>query len=393
MNEVEAMKKRTAILFTAPLLLCGCSETYTIPDNVLNTPIYCQIDNTVYCDYAASLRAFNTAFPEGYSLCFDPLCTHSKEEFCAEMQSVCSVVTDGERLYVKTHSYGMAQINAIGIDGSGREMLCEYSMCNGLVTRISTDGQYVYFVEGMYRDPSDTEGDSYGIPMRVPCKGGKPEAFLDMEVSAYAEIYADAENYYITDNGLFSVIKRDSGERTDIPLPTPETYGAILHDGNLYLYGIDEYHEYQINSRFNFARKGLWKWNGAEFKSVITDINQLVWDENGVWYTPMLPVEDFVLVGSKESYDGKGQSLYDFIRTWTGELVYHDLATGKKTVYKTDSVNLQIVPQGVVNGYIIAAVNDYSKLSHTYEYVNLKPEADGTVTVHEALKSQTEDIE
>ena len=263
-------------------------------------------------------------------------------------------------------------------------------MCNGLVTNISTDGKYVYFVEGLYRNPSDTEGDSYGVPMRISCKGGDAEAFLDFEVSAYAEIYADADNYYITDNGMFSVIHRESGERTDVPMPTPETYGLILHNENVYLYGIAEYHEYQINSRFNFARKGLWKWNGTAFETVISDIDQLAWDVGGVWYTPMLPMDKFVLVGSKESYDGKGQSLYDFIRTWTGELVYHDLATGEKTVYRTDSENLKIEPYGAANGYIIAAVNDYAKLSFTYDYVNLKPEADGSISVHGAIKASEE---
>ena len=384
------MNRLFCVVITALLFLCGCADTYTVPENALNTPAYCQIDNTVYMDWAANLRRFSNSTPEGMSLCFDPLCTHSKEEFCAEMSGACSVVTDGERLYLKTHSYGTATITALNIDGSGRETLCEYSMCNGLVTRISTDGQYVYFVEGMYRDPADTEGDSYGVPMRISCRGGEPEAFLDMEVSAYAEIYADAENYYITDNGLFSVISRKDGTQTDIPLPTPETYGLILHDGNVYLYGIAEYHEYQINSRFNFARKGLWKWNGTAFETAISDIDQLVWDNGGVWYTPMLPVEEFELIGSKESYDGKGQSLYDFIRTWVGELVYHDLATGEKTVYRTDSKNLKIEPYGMANGYIIAAVNDYSKLGFTYDYVNLKPEENGTVSVHAAIKSERE---
>ena len=123
---------------------------------------------------------------------------------------------------------------------------------------------------------------------------------------------------------------------------------------------------------------------------MISDIDQLAWDEGGVWYTPMLPVEEFELIGSKESYDGKGQSLYDFIRTWTGELVYCDPATGEKTVYRTDSKNLKIEPYGMANGYIIAAVNDYSKLGFTYDYVNLKPEGDGTVTVHEAIKVERE---
>lgn len=385
------MRRIILTLITALLLLCGCTETYTIPDNCLNTPVYCQIDGTIYRDYAAYLRRFSNGFPEGMSLCFDPLCTHSDEEFCAEMSGVSSVVTDGERLYIKTHSFGTATITALNIDGSGLETLCEFSMCNGLVTRISTDGQYVYFIEGLYRDPADTEGDSYGVPMRIACKGGEPEAFLDIEVGAYAEIYADAENYYITDNDLFSAINRKDGTRTDAPMPTPETYGLILHDRNVYLYGISEYHEYEINSRFNFARKVLWKWNGTEFEIVITDIDQLVWNEGGVWYTPMLAEDDFVLVGSKESYDGKGMSLYDFVRTWTGELVYHDLATGEETVYKTENINLKIEPIGAVNGYIIAAVNDYSTLSFTYEKVNLKPEANGTVTVHGAIKAETEE--
>ncbi|MGM9652111.1 MAG: hypothetical protein ACI3XP_00545 [Eubacteriales bacterium] len=382
--------KKLIFLFAIIILLTSCTQTYTVPDNARNTPAYCQIDNTVYMDWAGNLRRISNSTPEGMSLCFDPLCTHSKEEFCAEINNVCSVVTDGERLYLKTHSYGTATITALNTDGSGRETLCEFSMCNGLVTNISTDGKYVYFVEGLYKDPTDTEGDSYGVPRRISCKGGDAEAFLDIETSAYAEIYADADNYYITDNGLFSVIDSRDGSRMDAPMPTSDTYGVILSDGNVYLYGTEENHDYKINTQFYFARNGLWKWNGAEFDVVISDIDQLAWDDGGVWYTPMLPEEEFVLVGSKESYDGKGQSLYDFIRTWTGELVYHDLATGEKTVYRTESENLKIEPYGMANGYIIAAVNDYSKLSFTYEYVNLKPEADGTVSVHGAIKASEE---
>ncbi len=384
------MKKWICLLAAVLLLLCSCGETYTVPDNARNTPACCQIDDVIYMDWAANLKRFSNSTPAGMSLCFDPLCSHAKEDFCAEISGACSVVTDGERLYLKTSSYGTATITAINTDGSGRETLCEFSMCNGLVTNISTDGKYVYFVEGLYRNPSDTEGDSYGVPMRISCRGGEAEAFLDMEVSAYAEIYADADNYYITDNGMFSVIDRKSGARTDVPMPTADTYGVILSGGNVYLYGTAENHEYQINSRFVFARKALWMWNGAEFETVISDIDQLVWDADGVWYTPMLPVEEFVLVGSKESYDGKGQSLYDFIRTWTGEIVYHNLVTGEKTVWRTDSENLKIEPYGAANGYIIAAVNDYAKLSFTYDYVNLKPEADGSISVHGAIKASEE---
>lgn len=382
------MKKLLCITLAALLLLCGCGSSIGITENCLNTPAYCQIDNTIYLDWASDLRRLSTASPEGMSLCFDPLCTHSKEEFCAEMSGVSSVVTDGERLYIKEIG---GRITSLNTDGSERRTLAEFSVCNGLVTDISTDGQYVYYVEGLYRNPDDHEGDSYGIAMRVPCGGGEAEAFLDVEIGAYATIFADEENYYITDNGQFTVIDRKTGARTDVPLPAPDAYGLVLHGGNVYLHAIAEYHEYKINCRFNFARKGLWKWNGAAFEPVISDIDQLAWDTDGVWYTKMLPVEDFVLLGSKESYDGKGQSLYDFIRTWTGELVYHDLATGEKTVYRTDSENLKIEPYGVANGYIIAAVNDYSKLGFTYDYVNLKPEENGTVTVHEAIKIESEE--
>ena len=50
----------------------------------------------------------------------------------------------------------------------------------------------------------------------------------------------------------------------------------------------------------------------------------------------------------------------------------------------------QLYTKVLTNGYIIAAVNDYSKLSFTFEYVNLKPEENGTVSVHEAIKSERE---
>lgn len=381
---------RIYVLLAAMLLLSGCTADYSVTENCINTTTGCRIDSTIYANYGVSLCRFSPAFPEGTSLCFDPLCSHSDEEFCAELSMVSSVVSDGERLYVKTHSFGMAQITSLGIDGSGRKTLAEYSMCDGLVTGISTDGQYVYYVEGLYRDSDSRNGESYGVPMRISCDGGEPEAFLDGEYGAYAEIFADAENYYITDNGLFHVIDRKTEEVQTVNLPTADTDGIVLLGGNVYLLGITDIHDYQINCRFTFSRRALWRWNGAEFEKVITNIDQLVWDEDGVWYTPMLPVEDFVLLGSKESYDGQGMSLYDFIRTWTGELIHHDLAAGEKTVYHHENVNLKIEPVGVSNGYIIAAVNDYDTLTLTYDKVNLKPEADGTVTVHEAIKAERE---
>ena len=120
------MKKLLCMLFVALLLLCGCAETYTIPDTCVNDIGGCRIENTIYTNWGPSLRRFSTAVPEGMSLCFDPLCSHAKEDFCAELSSVCSVVSDGERLYVKTYGYGMAQINALNFDGSGRKTLCEY---------------------------------------------------------------------------------------------------------------------------------------------------------------------------------------------------------------------------------------------------------------------------
>ena len=75
------MKRLICAVITALLLLCGCADTYTVPENALNTPTYCQIDNIVYMDWAANLRRFSNSTPEGMSLCFDPLCTHSKEEY------------------------------------------------------------------------------------------------------------------------------------------------------------------------------------------------------------------------------------------------------------------------------------------------------------------------
>jgi len=387
------MKKLLPLLLAALLFLYGCAETYTIPDTCINTITGSLVENTIFTDYAANLRRFSTAVPEGMSLCFDPLCSHAKEDFCAELSSVCTVVSDGERLYIKTYGYGMAQINALNFDGSGRKTLCEYSMCDGLVTDISTDGVYIYYVEGLYRDAEDRNGESYGVAMRIPCDGGDPEAFLDIELSAYSEIFADGENYYISDNGQFHVINRKSKEMQTVKLPTPDPDGIVLHKGNVYLLGMTDVHDYDINSRFMFMRRALWQWNGTAFETVVTDINQFVWDMDGIWYTKMLPVEDFVLLGSKESYDGKGMSLYDFIRTWTGELIHHNLETGEETVYRHENVNLKIEPVGVSNGYIIAAVNDWSKLGFTYDYVNLKPEADGTVTVHEAIKVEREEME
>ncbi len=384
------MKRLLCTIVSALLFLCGCSQDVILPDNCLNTTFYCQIDQTIFRDYGSVLRRFSTMFPEGNSLCFDPLCTHTPEEFCAEIDGVCSVVTDGERLYFKTFGFGMAQITSLGIDGSGRRTLCEYSMCDGLVMDISTDGQYVYYVEGFYRDSGNRNGESYGVPMRVPCRGGDPEAFLDSEYSAYAEIYADTENYYITDNGYFHVIDRKTEEHLTVQMPSADTDGIVLHKGNVYLLGITDFHDYEINCRFTFLRRALWKWNGMDFEEVITDIDQLVWDENGVWYTPLMETEDFVLVGSKEMFDGAGMTMYDFIRTCTGELIYHDLATGKEKVYRHENENLKIEPIGVSNEYIIAAVNDYTKLLHTYEKVNLKPETDGTVTIHNAIKAKTE---
>ena len=74
------MNRLFYILIAALLLLCGCADTYTVPENALNTPIYCQIDNTIYREYAANLRRFSNS-TRGYVLCFDPLCTHSKENF------------------------------------------------------------------------------------------------------------------------------------------------------------------------------------------------------------------------------------------------------------------------------------------------------------------------
>ena len=149
----------------------------------------------------------------------------------------------------------------------------------------------------------------------------------------------------------------------------------------------------KINGRFTFVRRALWKWNGTDFEEIITDIDQMVWDKNGVWYIPMLDTKDFILVGSKEEFDGAGTSMYDFIRTWTGEVIYHNLETGEETVYCHENVNLKIEPIGVSNGYIIAAVNDYSTLTIPYEKVNLKPEPDGTISVYGAIKARTEENE
>ncbi|MBP3919432.1 MAG: hypothetical protein J6I50_09745 [Clostridia bacterium] len=397
------MKKLFYVLFFS-LFLLSCTEQEC---SYLNTPTYCQIADTVYRDYGLSLRRFSNAFPEGGSLCFDPLCLH--DGICPESIAVYHTVTDGKHLYVRSNAYlfdgrghryqqtveengshyQMAALYKIDLSEGSIEKLVEFSTANGTVTGVSTDGTYLYYVEAKYKIMGE-DGDSYGIPMRVPCKGGEAEPFLDGEWSAFAEIYADADHYYVTDDGVFTVIDRKNGSVTTAQIPAVYTDGIIIHHGTVYLYGAAETIPYQINTAFLFSRDALWKWNGETFDCVIPDIDMLVWDTDGVWYTKMMAEEDFVHVGTAESYDGKGMSPYDFIRTTTGALYYHDFSTDAETAYILDNVNVKVEPIGAAGGYIIAACNDMDKLQFSYEYKNLKPEKDGTISIQDAIRGEND---
>lgn len=394
------MKKITLILLIACLFLASCGGG--IPENCLNTPAYCQIGGTVYREYGPTLRRFSAACPEGMSLCLDPLCSH--DTVCPESIHIYHTASDGEYIYARGVSYScdggmfmktaedngniymMNAVYRIDLSSGGMKQLAEFSTVGGEVTGISTDGEYVYYVEAFYSE----SGEPYGVPMRVPCGGGGAESFLGGEYTAYAEIYADRYNYYVTDGGCFTAIDRKNGEKVSAELPCIEAYGVIFHGNDVYLYGLEDIYEYEANCRFLFTRMALWRWNGADFDRVVGDIDMMVWDEDGVWYTPMLPEDEFELIGTAESYDGRGMSPYDFVRTTSGELVHLNLSTGEKQVYAMGSRNLKIEPIGVSNGYIIAACSDLNRLDFEYEYLNLKPEADGTVSIYKAIRPDSE---
>ena len=54
------------------------------------------------------------------------------------------------------------------------KQLAEFSTVGGEVTGISTDGEYVYYMEAYFSE----SGGTYGVPMRVPCRGGGADTFL-----------------------------------------------------------------------------------------------------------------------------------------------------------------------------------------------------------------------
>lgn len=396
------MKRITLILLLVCLLLSSCSGR--IPADYLNTPAYCQIDGTVYREYGPTLRRFSAACPEGMSMCLDPLCSH--DAVCPESIHTYHTVTDGEYIYVRGVSYScdggrmfmktaedngniyaMNAVYRIDLSSGGMKQLAEFSTVGGEVTGISTDGEYVYYTEAYFSE----SGGTYGVPMRVPCRGGGADTFLVGEYTAYAEIYADSDNYYVIDEGCLTVIDRENEKKLSVELPCAESYGLIFHGDNVYLYGLEDIYEYEVNCRFLFTRKALWEWNGTDFDKVIGDIDMLVWDEDGVWYTPMLPEDEFELIGTAESYDGRGMSLYDFVRTTSGELAHLNLSTGESKKFSLGNRNLKIEPIGVSNGYVIAACSDLNRLDFEYEYLNLKPEEDKTVTLNGAIKPEQEE--
>ncbi len=404
-------KKLTALLSLLPLLtlliLTSC-ESAGIPSaetqkNYINTPMYCQIDETIYERHGAKIRRCSNSFPEGNSLCLDPLCRHY-DSICAEKLDSMDFVTDGEKLYIHSNSYykssgGSIMTNSpkddnklIRLDAVYRldpstgeiKMLVEFAAANGLNTCISTDGEYIYYVEAYLKDENLGENSgTYGIPKRVPCKGGKPEEFLEGDYSAYAVVYADRENYYVTDEGMFTQVNRKTGEKINIPQPGVYAHHIVFHNGVVYLDGVKD----ETNHITNMC---LWKWENGTFTEAVSDIasSNLGWDEGGVWYQKLLPEDEFVMLGSKEVYDGRGMSMHDFVRTFDGMLYYHDFATGEETAYSLGNENLGVSPIGVSNGYIIASCIDLSKLEYKYETKNLKPEPDGTVSFHGAITAE-----
>ena len=379
------MKKLLAITLAALLLLCSCGSKIGIPDNALNTPLYCQINDTIYMSLYGDLRAVNNAIPDGFSLCFDPLCDHSRDTMCANMNTH-TVITDGKRLYVREGE----KIYSLNPDGTDIRYVADDYNVGGIMTGFSTDGENLYYVNGLYNSDNREESDSYGVPMTVPCKGGIPKKLAEGDFSAYATAYADEKNYYIADIGTFTVIDRKTEDRVTVPLEAEHCIGMYMTGGKAYVYVIENYHPYEINSKFNFQRNALLKWDGEELVPVISDIQKIVFDHEHAWYIPMLEVEDFELIGTKDTYDGRGMSAYDFIRTWENKLICRDLTTGKETVYTFDNPNLSIEPFGMAGGYIIAMICDFSTLNFNYSSMNLKPEADGTITLHDAIKAERE---
>ncbi len=113
------MKKLLLLLTLLPLLLFTSCKSAGIPSaetkiNYINTPMYCQIDGNVDHEFGETLRFCSSAFPEGNSLCIDPLCWHDKD-ICAEFIKTHGVVTNGKKLYIHSNSYN------IDVDGKLRE--------------------------------------------------------------------------------------------------------------------------------------------------------------------------------------------------------------------------------------------------------------------------------
>ena len=377
--------KHTAVFIALILLctqiLCGChASPEPLPPHT-TTMTYCRHGNNYYF-YGYHSGNFNPSLDTEVPLCFDPLCSHKEydekkkiwysicpQNLVGNMSASITYTSDGEYMYMacmaENASHTETMMRSIyrfdPENPSKMKRITTYSTTGTLFNApiYAYDGM-IYYVQGVYNDDFikggyETYDDQYMRVMCVKSSGGEGAPVLDGKFRVDNKFYIDDENYYIINyDGPLTIIDRETLAKTEVLCDGLSPAMVCTVDGVQYLICNDQTHTVTYETEMPVTTSCVYRYENGRCEKLVGDILQPQIMDGALWYTPF----EITYYGSNEWFNGRENTMRDFLSQYGGELHRIDLATGEETVWQNEDPDLDLWFVGAVGDTAIVAPRD-----------------------------------
>ena len=218
----------------------------------------------------------------------------------------------------------------------------------------------IYYVQGVYNEDFikggyETYDDQYMQLMCVKASGGEGEAVLDDKFRVDNKFYMDAENYYIINyDGPLTIIDRETLAKNEVLCDGLSPAMVYTVDGVQYLICNDQTHTVTYETEMIVTTSCVYRYVNGECEKLVGDILHPQIIDGALWYTPF----EITYYGSNEWFNGRENTMRDFLSQYGGELHRIDLATGEETVWQNEDPDLDLWFVGAVGDTAIVAPRD-----------------------------------
>ena len=377
--------KHTAVFIALILLctqiLCGC---HTSPEPLpphTTTMTYCRHGNNYYF-YGYHSGNFNSSLDTAVPLCFDPLCSHKEydekkkiwysvcpQNLLADMSASVTYTSDGKYIYMACKAENTDHTDSMKRsiyrfdpeNPSAMKRITTYSTSGPLFNApIYVYDGMIYYVQGVYNEDFikggyETYDDQYMRLMCVKSSGGEGEPVLDDKFRVDNKFYMDAKNYYIINyDGPLTIIDRETLAKNEVLCDGLSPAMVYTVDGVQYLICNDQTHTVTYETETIVTTSCVYRYENGVCEKLVGDILLPQIMDGALWYTPF----EITYYGSNEWFNGRENTMRDFLSQYAGELHRIDLATGEETVWKNEDPDLDLWFVGAVGDTAIVAPRD-----------------------------------